>query len=96
MIVVNAKFYILEDKKFQFLNEIQELISSSKKEKGCIEYSLYESINVKNEFVMIENWESKETIEKHNSNPLLVKFAKNIGDYSLKKPVLHIVEMKED
>lgn len=31
MIIVNAKFYIKEDKKTQFLKEIEGLISASKK-----------------------------------------------------------------
>ena len=43
MIIVNAKFYIKEDKKSQFLKEIEGLISASKKDEGCLEYSLYES-----------------------------------------------------
>lgn len=41
---------------------------------------------------MIENWASLETIEKHNTNPLLLAFAQNISKYSVKKPELQIVE----
>lgn len=33
MIIVNAKFYIKEDKKSQFLKEIEGLISASKRMK---------------------------------------------------------------
>ena len=94
MIIVNAKFYIKEDKKTQFLKEIEGLISASKKDKGCLEYSLYESTDNQLEFVMIENWESQDAIEKHNTNPLLVAFAKNLSTYSSKKPVLQIAETK--
>ena len=94
MIIVNAKFYIKEDKKSQFLKEIESLISASKKDEGCLEYSLYESTDNQLEFVMIENWESQEAIEKHNTNPLLLAFAKNLSTYSSKKPVLQIAETK--
>ena len=94
MIIVNTRFYIKEDKKSQFLKEIEGLISASKKDEGCLEYSLYESINSQQEFVMIENWESQETIEKHNTNPLLVAFAKNLSTYSSKKPAIQIGEVK--
>ena len=79
-------------KKSQFLEEIKDLISVSKKEKGCLEYALYESVNSQQEFVMIENWESQEAIENHNNNNLLKKFAKNLNSYSSRKPILHIVE----
>lgn len=94
MIIVNAKFYIKEDKKSQFLKEIEGLISASKKDEGYLEYSLYESTDNQLEFVMIENWESQEAIEKHNTNPLLLAFAKNLSTYSSKKPVLQIAETK--
>ena len=94
MIIVNAKFYIKEDKKSQFLKEIEGLISASKKDEGSLEYSLYESTDNQLEFVMIENWESQEAIEKHNTNPLLLAFAKNLSTYSSKKPVLQIAETK--
>lgn len=94
MIIVNAKFYIKEDKKSQFLKEIEGLISASKKDEGRLEYSLYESTDNQLEFVMIENWESQEAIEKHNTNPLLLAFAKNLSTYSSKKPVLQIAETK--
>ncbi|MGY4757568.1 antibiotic biosynthesis monooxygenase, partial [Lactococcus lactis subsp. lactis] len=60
----------------------------------CLEYSLYESTDNQLEFVMIENWESQEAIEKHNTNPLLLSFAKNLSTYSSKKPVLQIAETK--
>lgn len=95
MIVVNAKFYIAGDKKEQFRGEIEALITSSKKEEGCLDYSLYESVSNQNEFVMIENWETQASIEQHNSNPLLKAFAQNLANYSLKQPVLHIMEIKE-
>lgn len=62
MIIVNAKFYIKADKKIQFLEEIQNLISASKQEIGCLEYSLYESVNTQLEFVMIENWNHKKLL----------------------------------
>ena len=70
------------------------MISASKKDEGCLEYSLYESTDNQLEFVMIENWESQEAIEKHNTNPLLLAFAKNLSTYSSKKPVLQIAETK--
>ena len=54
----------------------------------------YESTDNQLEFVMIENWESQEAIEKHNTNPLLLAFAKNLSTYSSKKPVLQIAETK--
>ncbi|WP_285119257.1 putative quinol monooxygenase [Lactococcus petauri] len=92
MIIVNAKFFIKDEKREEFLKDIKELIATSKQEEGCLAYDLYEAVLSTNEFVMIENWASLETIEKHNTNPLLLAFAQNITNYSVKKPELQIVE----
>ncbi|WP_416037932.1 putative quinol monooxygenase [Lactococcus formosensis] len=66
----------------------EELIAASKQEEGCLAYDLYESVLSSNEFVMIENCASLETIEKHNTNLLLLVFVQNISNYSVKKPEL--------
>ncbi len=95
MIIVNAKFFIKDDKREEFLKEAEELIAASKQEEGCLGYNLYEAVLSTNEFVMIENWASVEAIEKHNTNPLLLAFAQNISNYSVKKPELQIVEKGE-
>ncbi|MFK4934740.1 putative quinol monooxygenase [Lactococcus garvieae] len=95
MIIVNAKFFIKDEKREEFLKDAAELIAASKQEEGCLAYDLYEAVLSENAFVMIENWASLEAIEKHNTNPLLLAFAQNISNYSLKKPELHIVEKRE-
>lgn len=94
MIIVNATFFVKPEERANFLAEIQALIASSKQEAGCAKYELYESVSHENEFVMIENWETVEANQAHNTNPLLVAFAKNIAGYSVAKPVLQVVEMK--
>lgn len=94
MIIVNAKFFVKAEARTNFLEEIQGLIASSKQEVGCSSYELYESVSHENEFVMIENWETVEANQAHNTNPLLVAFAKNIASYSVAKPILQVVEMK--
>ena len=96
MIIVNAKFSVKPEAREDFLNEINALIASSKQEESCLAYDLYESAATPNEFVMIENWATKENTEVHNTNPLLLAFAKNVANYVAAAPVLQIVEKKED
>jgi len=69
MITIIAKHIIQEDKTTAFRSLAEELIVETHKETGCIEYSLFEDIDHKNILTFIEEWESKEAIEKHfNSN----------------------------
>lgn len=44
---------------------------------------------------MVEKWADQEAIAKHNENPLLKKFAQEIGMYSTKAPQLTIAQTKE-
>lgn len=95
MKIIQATFYIKVDKRERFLTDIQPLIQSTRLEEGCIEYHLYESIEEKNQFVMIENWESQEAIDNHNRNPLLKQLFNNLKEYS-EKPTILTISNKED
>lgn len=90
MIVINAKFSIKPEKRKEFLEEVNQLIESTKNEHGCLSYQLYESVDVENEFAMIENWRDQQAIETHNQNPLLQKLFKNMSQYSSKKSEINV------
>ncbi|MDN6397699.1 MAG: antibiotic biosynthesis monooxygenase [Alkalibacterium sp.] len=90
MKIINASFYIKKDEKESFLAAVKPLIESSRKEKGCLAYNLFESFEDPNHFVMIENWESQEAINEHNKNPLLKELLENIPTFSTKQPVLTV------
>lgn len=88
--IINATFYILEDKRMDFLTDIKALIESTKLEVGCLNYHLYESIEEANTFIMVENWANQEAINEHNQNPLLLNLFKNMAEYSSKKASINI------
>ncbi|MEG0497034.1 putative quinol monooxygenase [Carnobacterium sp.] len=95
MKIINATFYILENKRADFLTDIKALIESAKLEAGCIDYHLYESIEEANKFVMVESWANQEAINEHNKNPLLLNLFKNIAHYSSKQPIIKISTLEE-
>ncbi|OQO69304.1 antibiotic biosynthesis monooxygenase [Enterococcus villorum] len=96
MIVINAKFTIKSEKRNEFLEEVKQLVESTKKEEGCLGYQLYESIDFENEFVMIENWRDLQAIEGHNQNSLLQKLFKNMSQYGNKKTEINISKTLEE
>lgn len=94
MKVINASFFIKENQRENFLSDAAELISETRKEEGCLSYTLYESLEERNTFIMVENWKDQLAIESHNQSPLLQKFVCKLADYSTKAPDLKIFDFK--
>ena len=65
MIKVIAKMVIKEGMAEQLKSSIQELVSETRKETGCIVYQLFHDINNKEVFTFVEEWESPEALDKH-------------------------------
>lgn len=90
MKVINASFFIKGNQRENFLSDTKELISETRKEEGCLAYNLYESLEERNTFIMVENWKDQFAIDIHNQNPLLQNFISKVADYSIKAPDLKI------
>lgn len=93
MKVINASFFIKENQRENFLTDTKELISETRKEEGCLAYNLYESLEERNTFIMVEKWKDQIAIDIHNQNPLLQNFISKVADYSIKAPYLKIFEL---
>ena len=68
MIKVIAKMIIKEDKVEGLINSIAGLVEETRKEAGCIEYNLFQDVNIKNQFTFIEEWDSPEALKSHMSS----------------------------
>lgn len=68
MFLITAQFSVTPNKRKSFLSLITKLITSSKQEKGCIEYSLFSDRENADKFILIEKWESQSAIESHNNS----------------------------
>ncbi|WP_034551964.1 putative quinol monooxygenase [Carnobacterium funditum] len=95
MKIINATFFVKDDKRNEFLATVKPLIEATLLEEGCIDYHLYESFEEPNRFVMIENWENQEAINEHNKNPLLLNLFKNMPTYSAKQAIIRISTIEE-
>ena len=61
MISVVAKNIVKNNRTEEFKSLAKELIKETLKEKGCIEYSIYEDSEKNNILTFIEKWEDKNT-----------------------------------
>ena len=78
MIIVLAKA-IPKDKsaKIKVIDFAQDLIKNSKLEDGNIDYNLFENAG-DNSLMFIEQWQSKEILQKHLETTHFINFGKNI------------------
>ena len=88
MKVINATFFIKEEKREAFLEKAQTLIASSRAEEGCLAYDLYESTTEENKFVMVEQWRDDEAVASHNQTEELQDLFKAMPDYASKETQL--------
>lgn len=67
MIKIVARNIVQHENKDKFIELSKELILKSRKEEGCISYSLYESTDGKY-LTFIEEWKDEKAIEIHNNS----------------------------
>lgn len=66
MITIISDNRIAEQKQQLFLSIIKQLAQESRKEKGCISYTLHQNTENPLHFCIIEQWEDENAIQQHN------------------------------
>jgi quinol monooxygenase YgiN len=65
MIVVVGRVKTDADKRDALVEVGQAVAAASRREAGCLSYRLYEDVELENEFVFVEEWESGEALQAH-------------------------------
>ena len=73
MIKIVAKGILKPGAKEEYLKFAKELVTETRKEKGCISYSIYEDINDASILTMLEEWVDEEAIKQHNNSEHVLK-----------------------
>jgi len=92
MVKVVAKGYFYEDKTKEAIKLYEELVEKTRKEDGCISYSLFKDIKDNSIMTMIEEWESKEALDKHMKTEHFTRLVPIIGKLR-KSSELNIYEL---
>jgi quinol monooxygenase YgiN len=61
----HAKIVVKKYKTDEFIECVRSLLPGFRKEKGCLEYSLYRDIEKENTYSVVGEWKTHQTIEKH-------------------------------
>ena len=62
----------------EYLIIAREVVSETRKEKGCITYTLYEDINDPTILTTLEEWGDEEAINQRNKNEHVWKFVQEL------------------
>ena len=78
MIIVTAMMHVKDGKKEAFILEAKDLISSTRKEDGCINYDLLANTEDENALVMLEQWKDFDSLKKHMKTDHFLQFEVSI------------------
>lgn len=90
MIKVVAKKLVNEGKVEEVIKLYEELVRETRKEEGCIKYELYQDEKDSRILAVIEEWESKDALEKHMNSEHFVRIVPMIGELAEKKKDINI------
>ena len=93
MLKLVAKFIIKEDKIDEFKKYTEELVTETRKEKGCISYQLFQDINDSKILTFIEEWENQKSIDNHNNSKHITELLPKLMETLKEDPVLNINQM---
>ena len=86
MILIVAKCTLLEGKRNEFYKIAKELEAESRKEEGCISYTLFEDIHNPLGFCYVEQWKDQAAIDFHNQSPHFTKLV----------PLMNVLKASDD
>lgn len=90
MIKVVAKNFIKEDKLNYVIELYEELVNLTRKEEGCSRYELYQDENHPTILTMIEEWESKDVLEKHFKADHLTRIVPKVKEFMIKDTEVNV------
>ena len=65
MIIVRITMNVLPEKQKEVMQTLLSMIETAIKEKGCLSYNCFCDIDGKTVFNLIEEWETREDLERH-------------------------------
>jgi len=79
MIVVAAKVTVLPGKRDAFIQAAQPCIAATRREEGCLFYTLYGSTENENQLLYYEQWTSRDALQRHLESAHMAAFGTAIA-----------------
>jgi quinol monooxygenase YgiN len=65
MILVTLRMTVRSERRSDLLETMRGMLEPARVERGCLSYRLYEDLEYRNTFVLVEEWETIQDLESH-------------------------------
>jgi len=89
--MVIARLYIKNEFTQDFKKHAAVIIQKTRKEKGCLFYSLFQDISLPGEFIFYEEYASKDALAIHSKSEYLKTFKSSISNMLSKDSVVDVI-----
>jgi quinol monooxygenase YgiN len=83
VLIYQLKIEIKPYKPDEFIDSMRSLLSSIRKEEGCLDFKLYQDSEKENAYILTAEWKTRKAMEKHfktNEFEVLVGAARVLGE----------------
>lgn len=83
MLIYQLKIEVKPYKPDEFVNSMHSYLSNIRKEKGCLDFSVYRDSDKENTYIVVGEWKTRQAMEKHFQTrefELLIGAAKVLGE----------------
>lgn len=92
-IVLIARLKVKADKIEQAKSAAMAIVEPSRKEAGCINYDIHQSIEDETIFFWHETWINKAAIDEHFATPFFQEFFKVVEEVAAEPPQINLTKM---
>jgi len=64
-ILATLRMIVRPERRSDFLETMRSMLEPTRVERGCLSYRLYQDVEDKNAFVLLETWATQENLESH-------------------------------
>jgi len=86
MIMVQSTFQLLPETKDAALRLMENMVHLSREEEGCLSYEYFQGLTDPNQVILLQEWDSADSLEEHYQTDHMEEFLGNLGQY-LESPV---------
>jgi quinol monooxygenase YgiN len=65
VILSTLKMIVRPERRSDLLETIRGMLEPARVERGCLSYRLYEDVENRNAFILLEEWATQEDLERH-------------------------------
>ena len=98
MLIVIGRVACAAGRRDELADAMRSMQTESRTEPGCLRYGFYASIEDPDEFIAVEEWESKDALRTHFGAPSVAGFGAKLGGLIAGTPEvrIHHVERTTD